>query len=73
VLSHKPEKLVYISCNPETLARDLTYLKNEYKVRKIQPVDMFPGTNHIETVVLLSRKDVYERIKFDVNVEELMG
>lgn len=56
VLSHKPEKLVYISCNPETLARDLTYLKNEYKVRKIQPVDMFPGTNHIENVVLLTRK-----------------
>lgn len=51
-----PEKVVYVSCNPETLARDLTYFaKNGYKVKKIQPVDMFPHTNHVETVVLLSR------------------
>ncbi len=49
-----PEKVVYISCNPETLARDLRYLvKNGYKVKKIQPVDMFPHTEHIECVVLL--------------------
>lgn len=40
-----PEKVIYVSCNPETLARDLMYLsKNGYKVRKIQPVDMFPQT-----------------------------
>ena len=52
-----PKKVVYISCNPETLARDLRYfVKNGYKVKKIQPVDMFPMTNHVETVVLLSRK-----------------
>ena len=52
-----PEKVVYVSCNPETLARDLMYLsKNGYKVRKIQPVDMFPHTDHVETVCLLSRK-----------------
>ena len=51
-----PERVVYISCNPETQARDLEFLtKNGYKVRKIQPVDMFPHTNHVETVVLLSR------------------
>ena len=49
-----PKRIVYISCNPETLARDLLYLvKNGYKVKKIQPVDMFPHTNHVETVVLL--------------------
>lgn len=54
-----PEKVVYISCNPETQRRDLFFLtKNGYKVKKIQPVDMFPFTNHIETVVLLSRKKV---------------
>ncbi len=51
-----PEKIVYISCNPETQQRDLFYLiKNGYKVKKIQPVDMFPYTNHVETVVLLER------------------
>ena len=54
-----PERIVYISCNPETLARDLQMItKKGYKVRIICPVDMFPHTNHIETVVLLSqRKD----------------
>ena len=51
-----PEKVVYVSCNPETLARDLMYLsKNGYKVRKIQPIDMFPHTDHVECVVLLKR------------------
>ncbi len=49
-----PEKIVYISCNPETQQRDLFYLtKNGYKVKKIQPVDMFPFTNHVETICLL--------------------
>ena len=52
-----PEKIVYISCNPETQQRDLYYLiKNGYKVKKIQPVDMFPYTSHVETVVLLSKQ-----------------
>ena len=57
-VSLAPEKIVYISCNPETQQRDLYYLtKNGYKVKKIQPVDMFPYTSHVETVCLLSRKD----------------
>lgn len=51
-----PKRVVYISCNPETLARDLVLLtKKGYEVRKIQPVDMFPHTNHIECVTLLER------------------
>ena len=51
-----PKKIVYISCNPETQQRDLRLLtKRGYKVEKIQPVDMFPHTNHVETVVLLSQ------------------
>ena len=51
-----PKKVVYISCNPETQARDLSFLTRKgYKVRRIQPVDMFPHTEHVETVVLLSR------------------
>lgn len=54
-----PEKVVYISCNPETQKRDLHYLvKYGYKVKKIQPVDMFPHTNHVETVAILSRQKV---------------
>jgi len=56
VLEHRPERFVYISCNPETLARDLGYMKQGYRVEKIQPVDMFPGTTHVETTVLMSRK-----------------
>lgn len=52
-----PKRVVYISCNPETLRRDLLFLtKNGYKAEKIQPVDLFPGTVHVETVVLLTRK-----------------
>lgn len=53
-----PEKLVYISCNPATLARDLEFItENGYEVKKIQPVDMFPFTDHCETVVLLTKAE----------------
>ncbi len=56
LVSLAPKKVVYVSCNPETLARDLYSLrKGGYKVEKIQPVDMFPFTEHVETVVLLSK------------------
>ncbi len=54
-----PEKVVYISCNPETLARDLQMItKKGYKVRKICPVDMFPHTNHMECVTLLTHSAI---------------
>lgn len=53
-----PEKVVYVSCNPQTLARDLSYLSRKgYKAQKIQPVDMFPFTEHIECVAQLVKKD----------------
>lgn len=53
-----PKRLVYVSCNPVTLSRDLEFItKNGYEVKKIQPVDMFPFTDHCETVVLLTRKE----------------
>jgi 23S rRNA (uracil1939-C5)-methyltransferase len=54
-----PEKIVYISCNPETLERDLTYFARKgYYAHRIPPVDMFPHTNHVEAVALLSRKEI---------------
>ena len=52
-----PQRIVYISCNPVTLARDIRYLtKNGYEIKTAQPVDLFPFTNHVEVVVSLSRK-----------------
>ncbi|MFC0525847.1 23S rRNA (uracil(1939)-C(5))-methyltransferase RlmD [Pontibacillus salicampi] len=57
VVKLKPKRVVYVSCNPETQARDLKYLvKNGYKVDGIQPVDMFPQTYHVESVVKLVRE-----------------
>jgi len=51
-----PEKIVYVSCNSATQARDLNLLDQIYKVTKVQPVDMFPQTHHVENVVLLEKK-----------------
>jgi 23S rRNA (uracil1939-C5)-methyltransferase len=52
----QPKRIVYVSCNPSTLARDLKYLgENGYTIKEVQPVDMFPWTEHVETVVLMSR------------------
>ncbi len=48
-----PEKIVYISCNPATLARDLKLLEEKYEIKEVQPVDMFPYTNHVESVARL--------------------
>ena len=62
-----PERVVYVSCNPETLARDLGYLtRHGYRVERIQPVDMFPHTEHIETVCLLINQNA--KAKHHVNV-----
>lgn len=58
VVKLSPRKLVYISCNPETQNRDIRYLmKHGYEVKKIQPVDMFMQTDHVETIALLGRVD----------------
>lgn len=56
ILNANPEKVVYVSCNPATQARDLALMTHQYNVVKIQPVDMFPQTAHVENVVLLERK-----------------
>lgn len=51
-----PERVVYVSCDPVTLARDLALFKDTYQIEKVQPVDMFPNSMHVETVCLLTRK-----------------
>ncbi|WP_106828305.1 23S rRNA (uracil(1939)-C(5))-methyltransferase RlmD [Parabacteroides pacaensis] len=56
ILFAEPEKIVYVSCNPATQARDLSILTTKYVVKKVQPVDMFPHTHHVENVVLLTKK-----------------
>lgn len=59
IVSMEPDRVVYVSCNPSTLARDLAYLNERgYKCREIQPVDMFPHSVHVETVCLLSKHEV---------------
>ena len=69
-----PRRIVYVSCDPATLARDVALLKERgYQVKDVTAADLFPRCAHVETIVLLGRKDIHERIKFDVNVEDLHG
>ena len=56
ILAANPEKIVYVSCNPATQSRDLLTFADTYKIEKVQPVDMFPHTHHVENVVLMVRK-----------------
>ncbi|MCH3909466.1 MAG: 23S rRNA (uracil(1939)-C(5))-methyltransferase RlmD [Bacilli bacterium] len=57
LLKMKPDRIVYISCNPLSLARDLAFIKDAYDVEDVQPVDLFPETGHVETVVRLTLRD----------------
>ena len=52
----RPKKIIYISCNPVTMARDLSYLNDLYDIKKVVPVDMFPNTAHVECVCVLNLK-----------------
>lgn len=56
ILAAEPKRIVYVSCNPATQARDLQLLDGKYKVTAVQPVDMFPHTHHVENVVQLERR-----------------
>lgn len=56
ILFAEPQRIVYVSCNPATQARDLSLLDAKYKVMAVQPVDMFPHTHHVENVVLLEKR-----------------
>jgi len=53
LLKIKPERIVYVSCNPATQARDLALMTEQYSIKSVQPIDMFPHTHHVENVVLL--------------------
>lgn len=68
-----PKRIVYVSCDSATLARDLKYLcENGYEVRKVKPVDQFPHTVHVETVVLLSKGDVdSKRVRVEFSLEDM--
>ncbi len=61
ILAMAPPRIVYVSCNPATMARDLVLMKDDYRLVEVQPVDMFPHTYHIESVTLLDRKGMAER------------
>jgi 23S rRNA (uracil1939-C5)-methyltransferase len=56
ILRISPKKIVYISCNPATQARDIALMKEDYNTLKIQPVDMFPQTHHVENIALMTKK-----------------
>lgn len=72
IVKMQPEKVVYVSCDSATLARDLKYLcANGYEIRMCRGVDQFPQSVHVETVVLLSRKTPDDTIEVDLDLDEL--
>ena len=72
VVRMAPRRVVYVSCNPATAARDAAWLEqNGYHTEKVQPVDLFPRTKHVEAVLLLTKLNVERHIEVDVSMDEL--
>ena len=72
ILSSGAKRVVYVSCNPSTMARDIQTLREKYIVQKIQPVDLFPMSGHVETVVLLSKGEVdSKKIRVEFSLEDM--
>ena len=72
VVRMAPRRVVYVSCNPATAARDAAWLDNNgYHAEKVQPVDLFPRTKHVEAVLLLTKLNVERHIEVDVSMDEL--
>lgn len=72
VVTMSPRRVVYVSCNPSTAARDAKWLEEHgYRAEKVQPVDLFPRTKHCEAVLLLTKLHVERHIEVDVSMDEL--
>ena len=72
VIKLAPKRVVYVSCGPESLARDLKYLtRHGYRMKECTPVDMFPFTRHVETVVLLSQQKADDYVEVELELDEL--
>ena len=72
VVQMSPRRVVYVSCNPSTAARDAAWLgQHGYRAEKVQPVDLFPRTMHVEAVLLLTKLNVERHIEVDVSMDEL--
>lgn len=72
VVRMAPRRVVYVSCNPATAARDAAWLEQKgYHAEKVQPVDLFPRTKHVEAVLLLTKLNVERHIEVDVSMDEL--
>ncbi len=72
IAAMRPKRVVYVSCDPATLARDLKLFgESGYKTEAVTPVDLFPGTAHVETVVLLSKLNTKQHIEVELNLDEL--
>ncbi|MGN0396414.1 MAG: 23S rRNA (uracil(1939)-C(5))-methyltransferase RlmD [Candidatus Fimimorpha sp.] len=72
IIQIQPKRVVYVSCDSATLARDLKYMNEQgYEIEKVQPVDMFAGSVHVETVVLLSQQKPDDTIEIDLDLDEL--
>jgi 23S rRNA (uracil1939-C5)-methyltransferase len=63
IVEARPRKIVYVSCNPASQARDLALMAENYEITKIRPVDMFPHTHHLENVVALEFKEASKRLE----------
>ncbi|WP_049491965.1 23S rRNA (uracil(1939)-C(5))-methyltransferase RlmD [Streptococcus constellatus] len=71
-VSMEPKKIIYISCNPATMARDIKlYQELGYKLKKVQPVDLFPQTHHVEVITLLSKLDSKKYISVELPLDDM--
>ena len=73
VVAMSPRRVVYVSCNPSTAARDAKWLETQgYRTEKVQPVDLFPRTKHVETVVLLSKGEIdSKKVRVEFSLEDM--